>query len=84
MSLPRIRSAAQAAAELRKMDPDTVFRECHIRALMNSGAVTVIRAGRRQFVNLDQLIECLNTPGLVDLHPKATGTVRAVPEGLKR
>ena len=84
MPLPRIRSAAQAAAELRKMDPDTAFRECHIRALMNSGAVTVIHAGRRQFVNLDQLIECLNKPGLVDLRPQKTGVIREIPEKLKR
>lgn len=84
MSLPRIRSAAQAAAELRKMDPDTVFRECHIRALMNSGAVTVIRAGRRQFVNLDQLIECLSTPGLVNLRPQNFGEIREIPEKLRR
>ena len=84
MSLPRIRSAAQAAKELRKMDPDTVFRECHIRALMNSGTVTVIRAGRRQFVNLDQLIECLSTPGLVNLRPQNAGEIREIPEKLRR
>ena len=84
MSLPRIRSAAQAAAELRKIDPDTVFRECHIRAMMNSGAVTVIHAGRRQFVNLDQLIERLSTPRLVDLRPTKTGEIREIPEKLRR
>lgn len=76
MALPRIRSAAQAAAELKKIDPDTVFRECHIRALMNSGCITVIRAGRRQFVNLDQLIEYLNTPGMTDLQPHKKGEIR--------
>ena len=56
MALPRMRTAKAAAEELRKIDPNTVFRECHIRYLMNSGQIPVCSSGRRKFVNLDQLI----------------------------
>ena len=58
-NLPRIRSAKEAASELRKLDPGTKFCEHHIRYLMRSGAVPMITAGCRQFVNLDTLIEYL-------------------------
>lgn len=79
-TLPRMRTAKQAAAELRRIDPDTVFREHHIRALMQTGAVTVVSSGKRKFVNLDQLIETLNKPGITDLAPKQAGAIRPIPE----
>ena len=44
-NLPRIRSAKEAASELRKLDPGTKFCEHHIRYLMRSGAVPMITAG---------------------------------------
>ena len=66
-NLPRIRSAKEVADELRKLDPGTKFCEHHIRYLMRSGAVPVISAGRRQFVNLDTLIEYLATHPMLDL-----------------
>lgn len=78
--IPRMRSAKEAAAELKLLDPKTGIRECHIRAMMNAGKVPVVTSGNRRFVNLDVLIEYLNTPGLTDLKPCATGTIRPVAE----
>ena len=66
-NLPRIRSAKEAASELRKLDPGTKFCEDHIRYLMRSGAVPMITAGCRQFVNLDTLIEYLAEHPTLDL-----------------
>ncbi len=70
MSLPRMRTAKAAAEELRKIDPNTVFRECHIRYLMNSGQIPVCSSGRRKFVNLDQLIDFLERSDSLDLNKK--------------
>ena len=75
-NLPRIRSAKEAADELRKLDPGTKFCEHHIRYLMRSGAVPVISAGRRQFVNLDTLIEYLATHPMLDLLGQVRGRNR--------
>lgn len=79
-TIPRMRTAKQAAIELRAMDPNTVIREYHIRALINSGALPTVCAGTRKFINLDVLIDYLNTPGLTELSPKAPGKIRPVPE----
>lgn len=79
-TLPRMRTASQAIREIRRIDPDTAFREHHIRALMNSEAVAVVKSGNRHFVNLDQLIDALNNPGLIDLAPKQAGGIRRVAE----
>lgn len=70
MSLPRMRTAKAAAEELRKIDPNIVFRECHIRYLMNSGQIPVCSSGRRKFVNLDQLIDFLERSDSLDLNKK--------------
>ena len=70
MSLPRMRTAKAAAEELRKIDPNTVFRECHIRYLMNSGQIPVCSSGRRKFVNLDQLIVFLEQSDSLNLNKK--------------
>lgn len=81
MSLPRMRTAKAAAEELRKIDPNTAFRECHIRYLMNSGQIPVCSSGRRKFVNLDQLISFLERSDSLDLNSKQTyqmGVVRPV------
>ena len=72
MSLPRMRTAKTAAEELRKMDPDTIFRENHIRYLMNSGKIPVLCSGRRKFVNLDQLIDLLSRRDVTELSEKNT------------
>ena len=70
MSLPRMRTAKTAAEELRKIDPDTIFRENHIRYLMNSGKIPVLCSGRRKFVNLDQLIDLLSRMDVTELSGK--------------
>lgn len=61
MPLPRVRTAKQAAAELHNLDPETGIKECHIRYLMKSGQIPTIAAERRLFVNLDMLLDYLES-----------------------
>ena len=81
-TLPRIRSPKEAAAELKKLDPQTAIREHHIRFLMHSGAVPMIRAGRRIFVNLDTLIEYLASHPTLDLTGE-TQEEKDTPRGIR-
>ena len=51
---------------------------------MRSGAVPVISAGRRQFVNLDTLIEYLATHPMLDLlGQQQEQGIRKVPEHIR-
>ena len=66
------------------LDPGTKFCEHHIRYLMRSGAVPMITAGCRQFVNLDTLIEYLAEHPTLDLQGQQQETgIRKVPENLR-
>lgn len=80
MPLPRMRTAKTAAQELRKLDPDTVFCERHIRHLMRSGKIPVVTSGRRQFINLDYLIEYLSKNDLPELSASQSGQIRRIDE----
>lgn len=79
-TIPRMRTAKQAAAAIKQLDPETRVREHHIRNLMHSGVLPVISAGRSLFVNLDMLIDYLSTPGNIDLQKPEAGKIRPVPE----
>ena len=83
--LPRIRSAVEALAEVRRLDPKTALKLHHIQRLMKSGAVPTIKAGNRIFVNFDMLIEYIAAHPDLDLsvEHKVNG-IRAVPESACR
>lgn len=54
----RMRFAAQALEELRRLDPQTQVSLKMIRRLVNTGAVPSVRVGNgsRRLVNVDALI----------------------------
>lgn len=61
MTLPRMRTAAGAIEEIRKLDPNTNITECAIRRAIKRGEVRMVPAGRKQLINLDELIEYFAT-----------------------
>lgn len=61
MPLPRMRTAAGAIAEIRRMDPNTNITECAIRRAIKRGEVRMVPAGKKQLVNLDELIDYFAT-----------------------
>lgn len=81
--LPRIRSAREAAAELKRIDPGTRIKERHIRALMCAGCIPVISVGRRKFTNLDMLIEYLIAHPSIDISDVMQAGVRKIPERMR-
>ncbi len=74
MALPRVRTARQAAEELKRLDPETKLCERHIRFLMQSGQVPTIHAGKRLFINLDILLDYLESDQLQTLSEPAPTT----------
>ena len=60
--LSRKRTLDEAYNELKQLDPNTAFSKYYIRRLAISGAVPTIMCGRKRLIDLDALIEYLNTP----------------------
>lgn len=61
-SFPRMRTIAEAVAEIRAADPDTAITPYRIRQLILCGILPSVRAGNKYLVNLDLLLEYLNEP----------------------
>jgi excisionase family DNA binding protein len=60
MPISRMRLLDEAAAELKKMDPDTSITKYFIRKLAIDGKIKSIMAGRKRLINLDSLLEYLS------------------------
>lgn len=52
----RMRTAAQAAAEFRKADPETAVKENFIRDMIRSGQLHVVQVGKKQLIDFDELL----------------------------
>ncbi len=53
--MPRIRTIIEAAAELRKADPNTAITPYAIRQMVLNGEIPHIKAGKKRLVNMDIL-----------------------------
>lgn len=60
--IPRMRTVAEAAKELKAMDEHTAITEYHIRRLALSGVLPRVQAGRKLLINFDLLLEYLSDP----------------------
>lgn len=59
----RMRFAAEALEELRKLDPETPVSLCFIKRLAKSGAVPSVPVGKnRRLINFDALLAYLENP----------------------
>lgn len=56
----RMRTAAQAAEEFRKADPETAVKENFIRDMIRSGQLHVVQVGRKQLIDFDELLMVIN------------------------
>ncbi len=83
MSLPRMRTPAQALAEIKQQDPHSCVSLNMIRRLIKTGAVPSVAVcnGRRRLVNLDALLTYLENPPENKATVAAYG-IRPVPERL--
>lgn len=82
MSLPKMRTAPQLAAEYKAADPNTHVNAHFIRGLLLAGIIPYVAAGKKHLINADLFAEYLKTgcaPG--DEQPKQTGIIRALHAG---
>lgn len=56
----RMRTAAQAAAEFRKFDPESAVKENFIRDMIRGGRIHVLQVGKKQLIDFDELLSVLN------------------------
>jgi len=57
--IPRMRTAKGVAQIIRAADPGSAISEYHIRKIIKSGNVKVVRSGKRMLVDADQVIAIL-------------------------
>lgn len=60
MSTPRMRTAPEALAEIKRNDPDTALTLTAIRRMMNDGTLPYITVKSKRLINLDTLYGILN------------------------
>ena len=62
MSLPRMRTQAEAMKQLKQDDPGTCYTAHALRRDILNGLIPHVRCGKRILVNYDGLIEYLANP----------------------
>lgn len=77
----RMRFAAQALDELRKLDPETPVTLRFIKQLMRTGAIPSVPVGNgnRRLLNFDALVAYLENPSTEPVQQTAPG-IRRIPE----
>lgn len=58
--MPRMRTIQEAAAELKKNDPNTAVTPYAIRQMVLNNAIPHIKAGKKRLINMDTLEKYLN------------------------
>lgn len=78
--IPRMRTVAEAAKELKEMDAHTAVTEYHIRQLALSGVLPRVKAGRKMLINFDLLLEYLANPTAdkFQVHSNAAADVNGI------
>lgn len=60
MSTPRMRTAPEAVAELKALDPSSALSVRAVRQMINSGILPAVTVGNKKLINLNILLEYLN------------------------
>ena len=60
MAIPRMRTAAQVLAEIKKVDPDTCVTLSYIKRVIREEKIPVLCAGKKKLVNLDDFIKFIS------------------------
>lgn len=61
MALPRMRTIAAAHKEIKELDPNSALTQNQMRIMVKTGKIPCVKAGRHVLINLDILIDYLNS-----------------------
>lgn len=78
MSIPRMRTAPEAIAELKKVDPDTSMTLTALRRMINTGEIPCITVNSKRLINLDTLFDYLQNPACGAADGNEYGKIRRV------
>ena len=78
---PRMRTIQEAAAELKRLDPDTAITPYFIRCMVLDGTIPHVKAGTKRLINLDKLLEYLAASPAPAPDAAQPGQIRPVKEG---
>lgn len=78
--MPRMRLLKQAHAEIVAADPDTALTKTALRRLVLSGVIPTVYSGRKRFINMDALLDYLDSSGgtVKPPTPDNVGAIRPV------
>lgn len=81
MALARIRTIKQCVETIRKEDPQTSISEYYLRCMVKQKRIPVFLSGRKQLINLDTLIDYLNSENEIEILKNVEyGKIRRIPE----
>jgi len=78
MALARMRTIRQCYEYFKEQDPESCISEYYLRSLVKQNKVPVFHAGRKQLVNLDKLIDYLNSDAAAYDEIQSYGKIRRV------
>lgn len=81
MSLPKMRTAPGLLEELKKQDPETEITLFSIRKIVRSGALPVVRCGKKMLVDYDLFCDYLRRGQAAELPQQ--GVIRPLPERMR-
>ena len=73
--MPRMRTASGVLAAIKEQDPGTEITLFFIRKIINSGTIPVVNAGTKKLVDVDRVIEYIESGG------ECTGSSKPVKAG---
>lgn len=76
--IPRMRTVKEAAQELKALDPQTAMTPYHIRRLCLDGVIPVVKAGKKNLLDLDILLEYMRDPTADKFKPRPVTTVNGI------
>lgn len=77
-SIPRMRTVKEAAQELKALDPQTAMTPYHIRRLCLNGVIPVVKAGKKNLLDLDILLEYMRNPTADKFKPRPAATLNGI------
>ncbi|MFA9376199.1 MAG: DNA-binding protein [Lachnotalea sp.] len=76
--VPRMRTIRQVYEYLHEMDPGSVVGEDYLRKLVKQGRIRSYKAGVRNLINLDSVIEYFQNPEVEEVKQGDYGKIRKI------
>ena len=76
--IPRMRTIAEAARELKELDEHTAMTPYHIRRLCLEGIIPTVKAGSKYLLNLDMLLDYMTDPTAEKFKPRPAETFHGI------